>query len=70
MAGVTPKHRSDFIAGTQVLLTIVGVMWVSEIGGFSIWGDRPGSHVASREVRTEGPGSESSRLRHLTKSPE
>ncbi|MGI8846342.1 MAG: rhomboid family intramembrane serine protease [Thermoleophilaceae bacterium] len=31
MATVKPRHRSDFLAGTQVLLAIIGVMWVSEI---------------------------------------
>lgn len=31
MAKASPKNRSDFVAGAQVLLAIIAVMWVSEI---------------------------------------
>ena len=50
MAAVAPKNRSAFLSGAQVLLAIVGVMWVSEIVDVGLGGRLDRYGIEPRDV--------------------
>lgn len=63
MAAIAPKNRSDFLSGAQVLLAIVGVMWVSEIVDVGLGGRLDRYGIEPRDVEAL-PGIVSSPFLH------